>query len=162
MSRNSVFLSSGDRDLGVAFKVHPGILASSHNEAKNSALFLSCHRYLLDLIEWTKGSQASCGVLRGDSGLFSRLCRKRRASSLNDEGISWFFSSCGTMCGFSRLRRGTHRASRVAPGKSSLHLSCEGNAALLLSHGRGFRPQDGLKGQSRGLSRVVAGNPGLS
>ena len=28
MSTNSVFLSSGDRDLGVAFKVHPGSQAS--------------------------------------------------------------------------------------------------------------------------------------
>ena len=28
MSTNSVFFSSGDRDLGVAFKVHPGSQAS--------------------------------------------------------------------------------------------------------------------------------------
>ena len=66
-----MFLSSGDRDVRVAFKVHVGSLASSRVEAKNSVLLLSCHPYLLKPIEWPKGSQASCGVLRGDSGLLS-------------------------------------------------------------------------------------------
>ena len=32
---------------------------------------------------------------------------------------------------------------------------------MLSSHGTGIRPQDALKGESRGLSRVVAGNPGF-
>jgi len=36
-----------------------------------------------------------------------------------------------------------------------------GSAALLSSHGRGIGPQDSLKGESRGLSRVAAGNPGF-
>ena len=36
-----------------------------------------------------------------------------------------------------------------------------GNVGLLLSHGRGIRPQFALKGKSRGLSRVVAGNFGF-
>ena len=36
-----------------------------------------------------------------------------------------------------------------------------GSAALLSSHGRGIGPQDSLKGESRGLSRVEAGNPGF-
>ena len=57
----------------------------------------------------------------------SRPCRKRRASSHNDGRISWFFTSCGTTWGvFLELRRGTKEASLLAPGKSSLHLSCEG------------------------------------
>ena len=33
--------------------------------------------------------------------------------------------------------------------------------ALLSSHGRGIGPQDALKKDSRGLSRVAAGNPGF-
>ena len=98
LSRNSLFLSSGNRDLGVVFTVHPGIQASSQVEAKNSALLLSCDGYLLEPIEWPKGSQASCGVLREVSGLLSRPCRKRRASSRDDWGISWFLLSCGTTC----------------------------------------------------------------
>ena len=63
-------------------------------EAKNSALLSSYDVYLLEPIEWPKGSQASCGVLREDSGLLSRPLGKRRASSLDDGGISWFFVFC--------------------------------------------------------------------
>ena len=100
MSRNSVFLSSGDRDFRVAFKIHPGIQTSSRVEAKISVLVSSCDGYLLEPIEWPKGSQDSCGILRGYSALLSRPCRKRRASSRDDGGISLFFSSCGTTCGF--------------------------------------------------------------
>ena len=55
MSRNSVFLSSGDRDLGAAFKAHLGSQASSRVEVKNSALLSSFDQYLLELIEWPKG-----------------------------------------------------------------------------------------------------------
>ena len=35
------------------------------------------------------------------------------------------------------------------------------SASLLSSHCRGIRPQDVLKKDSQGLSRVVAGNPGF-
>ena len=41
MSRNYVFLSIGDRDLGVAFMVPLGSQALSRVEAKNSVLLLS-------------------------------------------------------------------------------------------------------------------------
>ena len=100
VSRKSVFLASGDRYLGVAFKIHPGSQASSRVKAKNSALLSSCDGYLLEPIEWPKGSQASCGVLIEDSGLLSRPCRKRRASSCDDGRISWFLSSCGASVQF--------------------------------------------------------------
>ena len=133
MSRNSMFLSSDDRDLGVAFKVHPRNQASCRVEAKISALFSSCDKYLLQPIEWPQGSQASCGVLREDSGLLSRPCSKRRALSWDDGGISWFFSSCGTTCGLSlELRWGTKGATRSAPGKSNLHSSCENELGIAL------------------------------
>ena len=59
--------------------------------SKNSALLSCCNGYVLEPIEWPKGSQASCGVWREDSGLLSRPCRKRRASSRDDGGISCFF-----------------------------------------------------------------------
>ena len=36
-----------------------------------------------------------------------------------------------------------------------------GSTSLLSSHGRGIGPQDALKKDSRGLSRVAAGNPGF-
>ena len=109
-------------------------------EAKNSALLLSCDGYLWELFEWPKWSQASYGVLRGNSGLLSRPSRKRRASSHDEKGISWFFSSCGGKFGVSlELGRGTQGASRVAPGKSSHHLSCEGEHGIALES----RPGDG-------------------
>ena len=138
MSINSVFLSSGYRDLRVAFKVHPETQASSRVEAKISVLVSSCDGYLLEPIEWPKGSQDSCGILRGYSALLSRPCRKRRASSRDDGGISWFSSSCGTTCGVSlELQWRTQEASRVAPGKSSLHSSCKEELGIALESWQG-------------------------
>ena len=87
MSRNSEFLSSGDRDLRVAFKVLPVSQALSRVKAKNSTFLSSLDGYLLVAIEWPKGSQASCGVLREDLGLLSRPCRKTKASFFNDGEI---------------------------------------------------------------------------
>ena len=49
----------------------------------------------------------------------------------------------------------------MAPGKSSLHSSCEPCVVFLSNHCRGIGPQDALKGGSRGLSGVLARNPGL-
>ena len=107
-------------------------------------------------------SQASCAVFRGDSGLLSRPCRKRRASSQDDGGISWFFSSCGATCVVSLdLQQGTQGASPVTPEKCSLHSNCEWAHDIALESHRGIGPQDALKGESRGLFRVEAGNPGF-
>ena len=47
-----------------------------------------------------------------------------RASSRNDWGSSWFFSSFG---GILELQQGTPGASRVAPGMSSLHSNARGS-----------------------------------
>ena len=75
----------------------------------------------------------SCGVLRWDSGLLSNSCRKRRASSRDDGGISWVFLSCGKMSGVSlELRQRTQGASDVGPGKTSLHSSCQGELWIAL------------------------------
>ena len=95
-----MFVSRGDRDLGVAFLMHPGSQSLSRGEAKDSALLSSCDGYLLEPTEWPKGSQASCGVWREDSGLLSRPCRKRRPSSRDEGGVSWVFSSCSASVGF--------------------------------------------------------------
>ena len=68
--------------------------------------------------------------------------------------------------GFSRLPRlfqvsdevrvAAQGASRVAPGLSGTHEMARGSSSLLSSHGRVIGPQDGLKKDSRGLSRVTA------
>ena len=119
VSRNYVFLSSGNRDLWVAFKIHPGSQASSRVEAKKSTLLSSCDGYLVEPTEWPKGSQASCAILREDSGVLSRPSRKRRASCRNDWEIGGLFELCRE-CGVSyELQWGTQGASHLAPGKSS-------------------------------------------
>jgi len=120
-------------DLGVTFRVQLGSQASSRVQGKKSALLSSCNVYLLEPIEWPKGSPASLGVLREDSGLLSWPCRKRRASSRDDRQISWFFSSCCATFGvFLELPWGTKGDSRVVPGKSSLHSSCKGERGFAL------------------------------
>ena len=80
-------------------------------------------------------------------GLLSRPCRKRRASFRDDGGISWFLSSCGTMCGVSLelwqdsgVRRGTQGASRVAKGSPFSNRVAKGSWGLLSSHCRAHRP----------------------
>ena len=85
---------------GVAFHTHPGSQASSRGEAKDSTLFSSRDRYLLEPIEWPKGSKASCEVWRKDQGLLSRSGRKRCPQSRDDGGVSWVFPSCGASVGF--------------------------------------------------------------
>ena len=49
----------------------------------------------------------------------------------------------------------------MSPGKSSLHSIATGCTALFSSHSRGNGPEDPLKKDSQGLSRVVARNPGF-
>ena len=126
-----MFVSRGDRDLGVAFLMHPGSQSLSRGEAKDSALLSSCDGYLLEPTEWPKGSQASCGVWREDSGLLSRPCRKRRPSSRDEGGISWVFSSCSASVGFlmryyGELKEplmwhlGSQVSMRIARGSASL------------------------------------------
>ena len=128
MSRNYVYLSSGDRDLGVAFKTHLRSQASTRVEAKNCALLSSCDGYLLEPTEWPKRSQASCGVWREDSGLLSRPCRKRRASSRNYGRISWVFSSCGVSVGFLNSYDGELREPLVLPQGCSISIWLRGRA----------------------------------
>ena len=72
--------------------------------------------------------------------MLSRPCRKRRASSRDDGGISWVFLSCGKMSGVSlELRQRTQGASLVAPGKSSLQSNCEGEPVIALETWQGQR-----------------------
>ena len=151
-----MFVSRGDRDLGVAFLMHPGSQSLSRGEAKDSALLSSCDGYLLGPTEWPKGSQASCGVWRGDSGLLSRPCRKRRPSSLHEGGVSWVFSSWGASVGFLTRYDGELREPLMRRQGSQVSICMgRGNASLLSSHGWGRGIQDALKDDFRGLSRVA-------
>ena len=155
-----MFLSRGDRDLGVAFKTHLGSQVSSRGEAKDSALLSSLDADLMEPTEWLQWSQASPSVWREDCGLLSRPGRKRRPSSRDDGGVSGVSSSCGDRGGSLTThdedlreplmqRQGSQVSMRVA----------RGSASWLSSHGRGLWPPDALKKDSRGLSWVAAGKP---
>ena len=64
-------------------------------------------------------------------------------------------------CRFSQeVRRGSQGASGVDPGSQISMRVVRWSASLLSSHGRGNRAKDMLK-DSRGLSGVMAGNPGF-
>src|SRR5574341_793575 len=157
-----MFLSRGDRDLGVAFQTHRGDRHSSRVEAKNPALLSRRDGYLLELTGWTQGSQASGGVWREVARLVARPCRRRRPSSLDGGGISGLFSSGGPSVRF--LTRYDGEVSEPLVGRQGSRVSmrvARGSASLLPSHGRGIWPRDVLKKVSRGLSRVEAGNPGF-
>ena len=115
-------------------------------EVKNSALLSSFDGYLLEPIEWPKGNQASCGVMREDSGLLSRPCRKRRASPRDDGGIWW-----GFFFFFFELQQDMWSFSRVTPG----------NPGSLSCGPREVQSPFELQGGARHCSGVVAGESGL-
>ena len=79
----------------------------------DSPLLLSRDGYLLEPIVWPKGSQASCGDWREDSGLLSRPCRKRRPSYRDDGGVLCIFLRCGARMGFLTRYDGELRESLV-------------------------------------------------
>ena len=157
-----MFLSRGHRDLGVAFQTLPGSQASYRGEAKDSALLSSRDGYLLEPTEWPTGSQASCGVWREESGSLSRPCSKRRPSFRNDGGVSWVFSSCGSIVGLLTRYDGELREPLVWRQGNQISIrEARGSASLLSSHGKGIGPEDALRKDSRGLSPVVVGNSGF-
>ena len=84
--------------------------------------------------------------MRGNSGLLSSRPTPTPPSH-DDRGISWFFLSCGGKFGVSlELRLGTQGASHVAPEKSSLHSTCNGERGIALGSRQGNRASIGRKG----------------
>ena len=70
----------------------------------------------------------------------------------------WLWRECGVS---HEVRRGSQGASLWHQGSPVSIGGVSGSVALLSNQGRGIRPQDALKKDSRGLSQVVAGNPGF-
>ena len=83
-------------------------------------------------------------IFKRERGKSLETLQLERATSRDDGRTSWFFSSCG---GILKLRPGTQGASRVAPGKSNLHLSFEGELGIAL------KSLQGKKISSRLVSR---------
>ena len=59
---------------------------------------------------------------RAEQGTSLETSWRARASSCQEVGTTWFFSSCG---GILELRRGIQASCSTGPGKSSFHLNCE-------------------------------------
>ena len=131
-------------------------------EANNTAVLSSCDGYLLELIELPKGSQASCGVLREDS-ISSLSSAGKEGPHLVMKGESRsLLLAAGQHVGFLSSYDRELRELLVLPQGSPVSIRvARGSVALLSSHSRGIVPQNTLKGESRGLSRIAAGNPGF-
>ena len=115
---------------------------------------------LLEPTEWTQGCRASSSVWREDSGLLSRPGRKRRPSSRDDGGVSWVSSGCCAHGGFLTRHDEDLREPLVRRQGSQVSMRmARGSWSSLSSHGKRLGPQEALKKDSRGLSRVAAGNP---
>ena len=71
-----MFLSRGDRDLGVPTYFQQGTQALSHVEAWNSTFFLSCKRVVRLPVELRLGTWALSRVATGESDL--PLCYERK------------------------------------------------------------------------------------
>ena len=93
-----------------------------------------------------------------ERGISLETLQRETASSHDEGGTLWFFSSCGRIL---KLRWGTQGASRVGPGKSNLNSSCEGAWGLLLCHCRANRPPLGFRPESLCSSPVATGMSGL-
>ena len=145
----------------MAFQTPPGSQASPRGQAKDAALLSSRDADLLEPTEWPQGSQAFSSVWREDSGLLSRPYRKRRPSSRDDGASRGFSQGAVPGWGFSRDRTGSSGRLLWCHGSQVSMDVAWGSASLLSSHGRGIKPQDASKKNSRGLSRGVAGNPGF-
>ena len=98
----------------------------------------------------------SLSRLKREGVVLLKLLQQKRATSRVEGRISWFFSSCGSKHGFSlELRWRPQRPTRVASGKSSLHVSCEGPLGIPLQSVPRPRSSSGVEARTSGfLSRA--------
>ena len=77
------------------------------------------------------------------------MLQEQMASCSEEGGISWFFLSCSWRLGILlQLTHGTQGVSRVASGKSNLHVSCEGPLGLPLQSVQGPRSSSGAEART--------------
>ena len=127
-----MFLSRGDRDLGVAFQTHPGSQSSSRVEAKKSAVLYSRDGYLVDPLSGLKGVKPPEEFLEKTRDCSPGLAGKEGPRNVMT-GTPHCFLELRRQCGVShKVRPGTQGASRVAPGKSGLHESGERDCGIAL------------------------------
>ena len=153
-----MFLSREGRDLGVAFQDPPGCQASSRGEAKDSAVLPSRDADLLEPPSGVSGVKPPLHFGERAQDCSPGHAGKEGPSPREDGGVSGVSSSCGTRGGFLARHGEDLREPLVRRQGSQVSLRVARRSALWLSsNGRGLGPQDALKRDSRGLSRVVAG-----
>ena len=95
-------------------------------------LLSSCDGYLLEPIEWPKGSQTSCGILREDSGLLSKALQEKKGPISRRENLVVSFE-VQRECGVSHeVRKGALGASHVVPDKSGFPCESRGERVIAL------------------------------
>ena len=136
-----MFLSNGNRDLGVTFKVHPRSQASSPVEVKNSALLSSCDGYLLEPIEWPKGVKPPLE--------FSERTRDCPLGPAGKEGL--ILRCLAKLVVFFELQHNVSGSPRFTTGNSG-SVSCGP---------REVQSPFGMRGGAQDCSRITAGYTGL-
>ena len=108
-----------------------------------------------------EGSQASSRVLRGNSGLLSRCCRRKGPHlALMGESRGLSQVAAGGL-GFLSRYHGELRQPLVLPQGSQVSFQvARVSTGVLWSHGRGIRPQFTWKRDSQAVSRAAAGSVG--
>ena len=155
-----MFLSREGRDLGVAFQDPPGCQASSRGEAKDSAVLPSRDADLLEPPSGVNGVKPPLHFGERARDCSPGHAGKEGPSPREDGGVSGVSSSCGTRGGFLPRHDEDLREPLVRRQGSQVCMrEARGSASLLSSPERGQGPQDTLKNDYRGLSRVAAGNP---
>ena len=77
---------------------------------------------------WVASRESSTvSNFKRERGISLETLQQEGVSSHYDGGNSWFFWSCSRIL---ELQRGIQGASRVVPGKSNLHSSCEGELGI--------------------------------
>ena len=154
-----MFLSREGRYLGVAVQAPPGSQASSQGEARTPLSSRVATRVSWSPLSGLKGVQPSLPF-----GERTRHCspgqQEKKALSSRGQGRLRGFLELRRPWGFSpEARGGCQGASRERQGSQVSMCVARGSGSWLSRHGRGLGPRDALKKDSRGLSRVVEGNP---
>ena len=124
-----------------------------------TGLFLSCGGTFGIPLQWRWVFRGSSWVasrvsrtllrLKREGGISLETLQWKRASFYVEGRISWFFSSCSRKFRLSlELRPGPQGPARVASGKSSLHVSCEGPLGIPLQSVQGPRASSPHWGQN--------------
>ena len=107
----------------------------------------------LNSIPFGSKTEVPFSLLTVSWGSLSRPCRKRRPSSRDVGGVSWFFWSCGASVGFlTRYDRELREPLVWCQGSQVSIRVARGRTSLLSSHGSGIRAQRNEKGRSRSFS----------